>query len=539
MSSSFVDTTATSSVADSSSALQCTTQCSNVDCTKDTLLVRMDTEKQSLEETATHHHSCDPLDSTNCPCHESKENQTCNQNISSGTTIASTSPTTGVLHTRITPSSGGSTSVCDINNSNLVNNNGVAASNGSNSNNSDINAFSSLSQQQHQSPSSTHHLPFTNANHYHSSSTHQHHSQNDQTSQSQLLFRSQQNSSSSLFNALSSPPFFLNESFTKTSPMTSMPHQLSSSLPNTSPLMSPVSTTAARMSTTSTTTSGVAVQAEENDLINCASSLSTSSPATIAIASSSAAGGGGGKSSRGTSQSSVSKKFHSSSSTHRKGGEIACESAVPDGEGEDDDEEEEDTSSSSEPAVPLDAYRNKWYRYPVVIPNEHRIVVNKLRADGHIRTEKVYQTMLQVNFGNFGSWSYSYSDASLIANELENCANLMTERSKVLVINSWYYLYIPLCLSLMVGPKGYVVGHGDEGVEFVRKDHAWVLDKKQLILVDFPWEVFKTEGFPLKAPYDLILVHDQYFTAEIKVQLKSNGIAFDQVNNKLVFSHHA
>lgn len=408
MSSSFVDTTATSSVADSSSALQCTTECSNVDCTKDTLVVRMDTEKQSLEGTPTHHHSCDPLDSTNCPCHESKENQTCNQNISSGTTIASTtSPTTGVLHTRVTPSSGGSTSVGDINNSNVVNNNGVAGGNGSNSNNSDINAVSSLSQQQHQSPSSAHHLPFANPNHHHSSSAHQHQSQNHQTSQSQLLFRSQQNSSSSLFNALSSPPnapsrFFLNESLTKTSPMTSMPHQLSSSLPNTSPLMSPVSTTATRMSTTSGV-HDVAVQAEENDLINSASSAS--SPTTIAVASSSTVGGGG-KSSRGVSQSNVSKKFHSSSSTHRKGSEIAGES-VPDAEGDDDDEEEEDTSSSSEPVVPLDT-RNKWYRYPVIIPNEHRMVINKLRADGHIRTEKVYQTMLQVNFGNFGSWSYSY-----------------------------------------------------------------------------------------------------------------------------------
>lgn len=148
----------------------------------------------------------------------------------------------------------------------------------------------------------------------------------------------------------------------------------------------------------------VAVQAEENDLINSASS----SPATSAVASSSAVGGGGGKSSRGVNQSSVSKKFHSSLSTHRKGGEIAGESAIPDAEGDDDDDEEEDTSSSSEPVVPLDAYRNKWYRYPVIIPNEHRMVINKLRADGHIRTEKVYQTMLQVNFGNFGSWSYSY-----------------------------------------------------------------------------------------------------------------------------------
>lgn len=126
------------------------------------------------------------------------------------------------------------------------------------------------------------------------------------------------------------------------------------------------------------------------------------------------------------------------------------------------------------------------------------------------------------------------SDASFIASELENCANLINEGSTVLVINSWYYLYIPLCLSLLVGPSGYVVGHGDEGIDFVRKDHSFMLDSHRLILVDYDWELFKKSGFALKAPYDVILIHDKYFSAEIKEQLKSTGVAFDQVNNVLI-----
>lgn len=129
-----------------------------------------------------------------------------------------------------------------------------------------------------------------------------------------------------------------------------------------------------------------------------------------------------------------------------------------------------------------------------------------------------------------------FSDASFIASELENCANLITEGSTVLVINSWYYLYIPLCLSLLVGPTGYVVGHGDEGIDFVRKDHSFILDTHRLILVDYDWELFKKSGFSLKAPYDVILIHDKYFSSEIKEQLKPSGVAFDQVNNTLIYA---
>ena len=129
------------------------------------------------------------------------------------------------------------------------------------------------------------------------------------------------------------------------------------------------------------------------------------------------------------------------------------------------------------------------------------------------------------------------SDASFIANELENCANLISDKSKVLVVNSWYYLYVPLCLCLMIGEKsGCVVCHGDEGVEFVEKDHAFLLDAHRLILVkDYGWEEFMNHGYPIKARYDLILVHDKYFSDELKEQLKSSGVAYDQVNGKVIF----
>ena len=128
------------------------------------------------------------------------------------------------------------------------------------------------------------------------------------------------------------------------------------------------------------------------------------------------------------------------------------------------------------------------------------------------------------------------SDAENIAQELEHCANFITEKSKVLVINSWYYIYIPLCLALMTGNKGYVVGHCDEGHEFVEKEHSFVLNSHRLILVkDYGWDDYQNHGYPLKARYDVILVHDKYFTPELKEQLKSTGIAFDQINNRVIF----
>lgn len=85
-------------------------------------------------------------------------------------------------------------------------------------------------------------------------------------------------------------------------------------------------------------------------------------------------------------------------------------------------------------------------------------------------------------------------------------------------------------------PKGFVVGHGDEGIDCVRKDHSHILDSHRLILVNYDWEIYKTDGFAIKSPYDLILIHDKYFTQKIKDQLKHpNGIAFDQVNNRIIF----
>ena len=129
------------------------------------------------------------------------------------------------------------------------------------------------------------------------------------------------------------------------------------------------------------------------------------------------------------------------------------------------------------------------------------------------------------------------SDVCCIASELEHCANLVKEGSSVLVINSGYYLYIPLCLALMVGPKGYVVAHGDEGVDYVRKDHAHILDSHRLILINNDWDVYIKKGFSLKAPYDVVLIVDKYFTDEIKDQLALKGIAFDQVNNSVIFEN--
>lgn len=103
------------------------------------------------------------------------------------------------------------------------------------------------------------------------------------------------------------------------------------------------------------------------------------------------------------------------------------------------------------------------------------------------------------------------------------------------VISSWYYLYVPLCIALMVGPQGQVVAHGDEGQEFIRKAHASILDTKRLVLVAYDWDTFKTSGFSLKAPYDLVLINEKYFSAEVKEQVRSpGGLAFDQVNNKIV-----
>jgi hypothetical protein len=171
-----------------------------------------------------------------------------------------------------------------------------------------------------------------------------------------------------------------------------------------------------------------------------------------------------------------------------------------------------------------------------IMAAKHKHIIDNLRSESKIRTDRVYEVMLAVKFSNF-NWSYSYSDASYIANELENSANRIKEGDHVLVINSWYYLYVPLCLALMVGPKGQVVAHGDEGIDFVKKEHSHILESKRLVLVNFNWDTFREEGFTMKAPYDVILICEKNVTDEIKEQMRSpNGICFDQVNNKVICS---
>jgi hypothetical protein len=88
----------------------------------------------------------------------------------------------------------------------------------------------------------------------------------------------------------------------------------------------------------------------------------------------------------------------------------------------------------------------------------------------------------------------------------------------------------------MTSPGGYVVCHGDEGVEFVQKQHSFLLDSKRLILVkDYGYDDFMIHGYPIKARYNVILIHEKYFTPDLREQLKSCGVAFDQVEGKVIF----
>ena len=128
----------------------------------------------------------------------------------------------------------------------------------------------------------------------------------------------------------------------------------------------------------------------------------------------------------------------------------------------------------------------------------------------------------------FSSW------ASYVSTRLQRVLDVVKPGDKVLVLCSWSDLYIPVCLSLFVGPDGLVVtrSSSESDVTRVTQNHQYLLESGRLILAkDEPDAPILSEGFPSESPFDVILVPRDQFTLELEEQRKPDGIAFDPYTN--------
>ncbi|KAI1298693.1 E3 ubiquitin-protein ligase NRDP1 [Halotydeus destructor] len=165
---------------------------------------------------------------------------------------------------------------------------------------------------------------------------------------------------------------------------------------------------------------------------------------------------------------------------------------------------------------------------------EHKETMRRIRSK---IPDKVYKAMSKVDLGTFYQIEpYSLTWASYIAERVKREAVLVNEADKVLVMCCWSDLYIPVCLSMIVGPSGCVVtrGYSEPEIDRVHKEFPALFEEGRLVIVlENEDDSVLKEGFPEKSPFDVIFVPRAHYTAEIEEQRKPHGLAYDpyeQVN---------
>lgn len=163
------------------------------------------------------------------------------------------------------------------------------------------------------------------------------------------------------------------------------------------------------------------------------------------------------------------------------------------------------------------------------VDTEHKKLIDILKEEGFIQSDKVYQVMLSVNFMHFSRDGSTPKKSFQInkAKFFEQYVKRVKEGSRVLYMFS--NPYVAVCLALIVGPSGFVVTEGDSGTQSdVKKHYSFLVNSGRLIIVDGKWCDFFSRGYDQKAPYDVIIVPKQYYSGTVAKQLDpESGMAYD------------
>jgi hypothetical protein len=173
----------------------------------------------------------------------------------------------------------------------------------------------------------------------------------------------------------------------------------------------------------------------------------------------------------------------------------------------------------------------------VIVTQDHKKIVEKLRDDGHWVCDTVTRTMTCVDFQHF--FSKTPNDVAVMAKRLQDMVQYTEKSPKILEI-FYKHKYISTCLALMVGPRGSVVAltHQKHDKDKVKKGHGYLLDEGRLTLIHEPDETKRRAGYPATGPYDLVILFDVEDAETVASQVRPGGKLFCP-NSSLIWEKQA
>lgn len=180
------------------------------------------------------------------------------------------------------------------------------------------------------------------------------------------------------------------------------------------------------------------------------------------------------------------------------------------------------------------------------ISEEHRNRIDRLKNDGIITNQRVYEIMMSLDFAIF----YDIITDEWIEHNyvlLDRSSDVVKEGDRVLVFP--FNTYYSVALSLMLGPKGSVICYGHLqntftmkkcGLEWLMTDHRLKFrNKEEALYYAVPLQVFQEVGWPRMAPFNVIMMSDQPLNGAIEDQLSEEGVVFKPDTGDFLFRNHA
>lgn len=180
------------------------------------------------------------------------------------------------------------------------------------------------------------------------------------------------------------------------------------------------------------------------------------------------------------------------------------------------------------------------------ISEEHRARIDRLKNDGVITNQRVYDTMMSLDFAIFYD---NITDEWIEHNYvlLDRSSDIVKEGDHVLVFP--YNTYYAVSLSLMLGPRGSVLCYGHlQNASTVKKcGLGWLMADNRLkfrneedaLYYAVPLQLFQDIGWPRMAPFNVIMMSDQSLTPEVIDQLSEEGVVYKPDTGDFLFRNHA
>lgn len=211
-----------------------------------------------------------------------------------------------------------------------------------------------------------------------------------------------------------------------------------------------------------------------------------------------------------------------------------------------DDEKESDEEESEVPFAWPTQIDESIQRTMPPVSAEHRARIDRLKNDGIIVNQQVYEIMMSLDLAIFyDNITDEWIEHSYIM--LERSSEVVKEGHHILVFP--YNTYYSVALSLMAGPKGAVMCYGHLqnsytlkkcGLEWLMNDHRLNFrNRNDALYYALPLQTFFETGWPRMAPYDIIMMSDQELTGAVIDQVSEEGLVFRPDTADILYRNHA